>query len=453
MATTTASTIKNITNTITIGGNNSISGINGVFYSAKMYNKALTDEEIKQNHKYILNKKRVEVGDLPIININGDISGVLADSTSTVSVTALVSMNGTSNDFNNKYAKIKIQGNSSASYPKKNLSIKLYDDELCTIKFKTILKDGWINTNKYHVKANFVDPSQARNIVCVQNIKKGWKEQLPGDALGVIDGFLVKVYNNDKYLGLYTINLSQEAKLFGVDETNPAQRVLRAEQNIPNSVCSFRTLDNISSYWEDRIEETNLDRTSLQTLIEWVMSCSGDTNKFKSECSQHFNINYLLDYYIWVYFLAGVDSLAKNMTMATYDGRIWYIIPYDMDATLGNNWNGNVEFISPSIACPSEYQCTDSLLFELTSAAFEEEIKNRYAELRRTRICEEGIIKDFKVFTKDINDLRFEDALPNSVHEEAAYNYNRNYNKSITPTTDWFKKRILYCDPIFDYTE
>ena len=453
MATTTASTIKNITNTITIGGNNSISGINGVFYSAKMYNKALTDEEIKQNHKYILNKKRVEIEDLPIININGDISGVLADSTSTVSATALVSINGTSNDFNNKYAKIKIQGNSSARYPKKNLSIKLYDDELCTIKFKTILKDGWINTNKYHVKANFVDPSQARNIVCVQNIKKGWKEQLPGDALGVIDGFLVKVYNNDKYLGLYTINLSQEAKLFGVDETNPAQRVLRAEQNIPNSVCSFRALDNISIYWEDRIEETNLDRTSLQTLIEWVMSCSGDTNKFKSECSQHFNINHLLDYYIWVYFLAGVDSLAKNMTMATYDGRIWYIIPYDMDATLGNNWNGKVNFISPSIACPSEYQCTDSLLFELTSAAFEEEIKNRYAELRKTRICEEGIIKDFKVFTKDINDLRFEDALPNSVHEEAAYNLNRNYNKSITPTTDWFKKRILYCDPIFDYTE
>ena len=198
---------------------------------------------------------------------------------------------------------------------------------------------------------------------------------MPGNALGVIDGFLVKVYNNDKYLGLYTINLSQEAELFGIDKTNPAQRVLRAEQNIPNSVCSFRTLNNISSYWEDRIEETNLDRTSLQTLIEWVMSCSGDTNKFKSECSQHFNINYLLDYYIWVYFLAGVDSLAKNMTMATYDGRIWYIIPYDMDATLGNNWNGVVKFISPSIACPSEYQCTDSLLFELTSAAFEEEIK------------------------------------------------------------------------------
>ena len=145
--------------------------------------------------------------------------------------------------------------------------------------------------------------------------------------------------------------------------------------------------------------------------------------------------------------------MAKNMTMATYDGRIWYIIPYDMDATLGNNWNGVAKFLSPSIACPSEYLCKDSLLFELTSTAFEEEIKNRYAELRRTRICEEGIIKDFKVFTKDINDLRFEDALPNSVHEEAAYNPNRNYNKSITPTTDWFKKRILYCDPIFDYTE
>ena len=39
------------------------------------------------------------------------------------------------------------------------------------------------------------------------------------------------------------------------------------------------------------------------------------------------------------------------------------------------------------------------------------------------------------------------------VNKAAAYNDNRNYNKSITPTTDWFKKRILYCDPIFNYTE
>ena len=203
--------------------------------------------------------------------------------------------------------------------------------------------------------------------------------------------------------------------------------------------------------WEDRIDDTNTDRKQMEVLIQWVMDCKNNTTKFKNECSQHFNINYLLDYYIWVYFNAGTDSLAKNMTIVTYDGAIWYCIPYDMDGVLGNRWSGHS--ISSSLACPSEYECKDSLLWELVSTAFVDEIKARYAELRQTHICENGIIKNFRDFTNDIDDLRFNDAVPNGVLSDLTYSDFRNYNKNYTATRNWILERIAYCDTQFGYSQ
>ena len=316
------------------------------------------------------------------------------------------------------------------------------------------MKDGWLSGNSYHFKANFVDPSQARNIVSVQTIKSAWKEPLPVECPAVVDGFPIHIYNNDTYLGLYTWNTKQDDKMFGIDELNSNHRVMRCENNNAGSSCSFRKLASTAiGDWEDRIDDTNTDRTQLDVLIQWVMDCQNDTTKFKNECSQHFNINYLLDYYIWVYFNAGTDSLAKNMTIVTYDGNIWYCIPYDMDGTLGNRWNGQAAALSSSLACPSEYECKDSLLWELVSTAFVDEIKARYAELRQTHICENGIIKNFRDFTNDIDDLRFDDAVPNGVLSNLTYDSYRNYNKNYSATRNWILERIAYCDTQFGYSE
>ena len=327
----------------------------------------------------------------------------------------------------------------------------MFNDELMTEKYKVAMKDGWVSTNNYHLKANYVDPSQARNIVSVQTIKSAWKEPLPVECPAVVDGFPIKIYNNDTYLGLYTLNTKQDDKMFGINELNPNHRVLRCENNNVGSSCSFRKLSD-ENEWEDRIDDTNKDRIHLNRLIQWVMDCENNPTKFKDECNQHFNIHYLLDYYIWVYFIAGTDSLAKNMTLVTYDSNIWYCIPYDMDGTLGNKWDGAKNMLSSSLACPSEYECKDSLLWKLVASAFDTEIKARYAELRKTHICENGIIKNFKDFTNDIDDLRFDDAVPNGAVNDITYNTNRNYNKNYSATKAWILERITYCDTQFGYS-
>ena len=452
---TTVSTTPNPGTVYNIGiNNNKIDSPDATWYSSRFYNVALSDEDIIKNHKYIINKQRRTIKDIPIVRITGDISNVLSDKIGDQRANVQISFESEALSFYNKYATIGVQGNSSLQYDKKNFKIKMFDDEAMTIKYKAKMKDGWLSGNSYHLKANFIDPSQARNIVSVQTIKSAWKEPLPVECPAVVDGFPIHIYNNDTYLGLYTWNTKQDDKMFGIDELNPNHRVMRCEKNEAGCSCSFRRLASAQvADWEDRIDDTNTDRTQLDVLIQWVMDCKNDTTKFKNECSQHFNINYLLDYYIWVYFNAGTDSLAKNMTIVTYDGNIWYCIPYDMDGTLGNKWNGQLDILTSSLACPSEYECKDSLLWELVSAAFVDEIKARYAELRQTHICENGIIKNFRDFTNDIEDLRFDDAVPNGVLSDLTYNGNRHYNKNYSATRNWILERIAYCDTQFGYSE
>ena len=100
------------------------------------------------------------------------------------------------------YAEIKVQGNSSLAYEKKNYTIKLYSDSEC--KDKLLLDLGWGKENKYCLKANWVDRTQARNVVTA-NLAAQAQEQygilLQAPNHGLTDGVPVEIYSNGQFLG------------------------------------------------------------------------------------------------------------------------------------------------------------------------------------------------------------------------------------------------------------
>ena len=65
------------------------------------------------------------------------------------------------------YIEIKCQGTSSMSYPKKNFTIKLFEDDSRTIKKKIAFRN-WGEQNKFCLKANWIDISHLRNVVSAQ---------------------------------------------------------------------------------------------------------------------------------------------------------------------------------------------------------------------------------------------------------------------------------------------
>lgn len=251
------------------------------------------------------------------------------------------------------YVKIKCQGNSSMSYPKKNFTVTLYTDEARKEKKKVAFElFGGKGMSKYVLKANYMDHLHARNIVSARL----WSEvvasrsdynTLPAEMQespcnGAVDGFPVLVYTNGEYQGVYTWNIGKDAELWGMSEDNPNHILLCAETNDngeeaqKDNPCNFRApWDGVDGYhWSVEVG-TNSDavKASLNALIACVMDTDDDT--FRAQIGEHLDVQAAIDYYIFAYAICGIDNLAKNMLLATYDGAKWIPGMYDMDSTWG----------------------------------------------------------------------------------------------------------------------
>ena len=251
------------------------------------------------------------------------------------------------------YTYIKLQGNSSLQYPKKNFTIKLYKNEARTIKANKEFKN-WGAHNNFVLKADYIDILHARNVVSAKLWSKVVQSRSDYDMLpdgiknspnnGVIDGFPVKVYINGEYCGLYCWTIPKCNWMVGMDSSNPNHALLSAEFNDNGDIayqynpCNFNALwDGNSDYFDVEIgtNDTTLV-SSLNRVISAVM------NSDKTTFEQVLDIQGAIDYFIFQTVILGTDGLAKNMLLATYDMTKWYLCPYDMDATFDLDWNGHI---------------------------------------------------------------------------------------------------------------
>lgn len=368
----------------------------------------------------LIDKFNITTGNnIPEVYLTGDISTM--SKAHPVDLTITVRING----FEwTGTSTTKWQGNSSLAYDKKNFTIKLYEDSTKANKQK-INFNGWGKQNKFVLKANYIDHSHARNIISA----KIWSEivksrndynSLPQELRNspnncAINGFPVKITINNVYQGLYTWNIPKDAWMFNMDDTNPHHAVLCAEVNNNGNAttitsCQFRKAAEINeSDWSLEIPDT-LDsniKTSFNNLINFIVN-SSDT-QFKFGISEYLDIQSAIDYYIYAYFGAFIDSLGKNLIMMTYDGKKWMCSMYDMDSTWGLFFTGS-QIIDNNIQCPEKYQETNSLLWQRIEKCFAKELKERYTKLRTTILNKEHITKLFSEFMSIIgNELYAKD--------------------------------------------
>lgn len=336
-----------------------------------------------------------------------------------------VAMSYKSDSINwNGVANIKWQGSSSLSYDKKNFTIKLYEDDTKAVKQKVNM-NNWGNQNKFCLKANYIDHSHARNIISA----KIWSEivssrsdysTLPQELREspnncAIDGFPVKVTVNGVYQGIYTWNIPKDAWMFNMDDTNPNHAVLCAEinnngNNNLSNACEFRENANINGAdWS--LEIPDILNNNIKVSFNELINCIKNTtdNQFIYNIEKYLDIQSAIDYYIFQYYICGLDGLAKNLIMMTYDGIKWLCSSYDMDSTFGLYFDGS-KFVNSNYQCPEQYQETNSLLWQRIEKCFAKQLKERYTKLRTNILSVEHITKLFNDFMSIIgNELYAKD--------------------------------------------
>ncbi|WP_294549500.1 CotH kinase family protein [uncultured Bacteroides sp.] len=294
-------------------------------------------------------------------------------------------------DFVAKNIGLRIQGTSSTTYPRKNYRLyfsrsEKYGSELWVNgvlqqdadgnnTFLYSFKPGARPIDIFCLKADFSDSSSTHNTGAVRIVNDIWKRcgwlTPPQTAytgnydvrIGV-DGFPIDLfYDNDgsgvnTYLGKYNFNneKSGSAIVYGFEgiEGYNDEGTLNGQRNkcicvefLNNSeaLCLFGT-SNLSNFddalefrfkadttWADAHED---DKAAVTRLWNWIDSCKGNPTKFLNEYREYFGNDSPFAWYLITDYFMAVDNRAKNMMLATWDGKIWYFLPYDMDTILGS---------------------------------------------------------------------------------------------------------------------
>ena len=333
-----------------------------------------------------------------------------------------------------KYATLKIQGSSSSTYPKKNYTIKFFEDEACTDKFKVDF--GWGRQNKYVLKANWTDKTHSRNIVTahiaaqVQD-KYNLFQNTPNN--GLIDGFPVEVYLNNEFHGLYTLNIPKDDWLYGMDDNNPNHIIMVGEKY--STATTFKEV-NIDG-WNNQLDDNSPTvQQKMLRLINFVVNSTDQ--EFKENIEDYINLDATLNYYVLCHTLNIADNNAKNLIFVTYDGKIWYPTLYDLDTTFGSYYHGLELY-------PTDYslQMNHNRLFERLSILFKKEIEQRYKELRQNILLEENIINEIdKVYLQ----------IEPSLFEKEQQKWGQLPGYELTQLKEYIHERLPYVDKMMNYT-
>lgn len=332
------------------------------------------------------------------------ISGTLPTSKDDGKVKVQVTYASKTSKFS-EYATLKVQGNTSVNFPKKNFNITFFSDATCKTKSKHNFK-GWGKQNKFTLKANWIDITHARNIVSArlwtdvvksrsdyQTLPSGLKQS---PNLSVIDGFVVKVYANGVYQGRYTLNMPKDKWMFNMDDELDTNAVLYSE----GFKCLFKDEQQIAidgTDWTDEIHEDVVPASVVSKFNAFYNFAATATDaNFKANISNYVDLQSLIDYYIFGFVNCGYDSFGKNQVFLYYDNGVYYASVYDLDTTWGLYWNG--ESLLAYDYAESEYIIPRHGLYTRLKKLYPEQIKARYNELRNGALSAANIIHRFEEF-------------------------------------------------------
>lgn len=366
---------------------------------------------------------------IPRVDIIGSLSGIGKDRP----VTVELKYDG-EKQFHKK-AKLEWQGNSSIGYSKKNYSVDLLELDGVT-KCKMTFRN-WVSTDSFHLKANWIDSTHARNVLNARWAKKMFDVTYPTGGRCVIDGFPVEVYLNDQFQGIYTWNLKQGKDLFQMDKSNPNHLMYRSEDHSGAGSFANLTTSEVNRVWQNRIPKQITDHTKLIRMIQWVGTASND--EFKANISQYLDLTSCINYYVMMDLMFLPDNRCKNMTLATWDGLVWYPIFYDLDTSWGLYWDGASTYPA------TKELLTGSKLWDKLVANFGDEIKARYIEVRKSIFTKTNIINEFEAFAKEIGEDNYK-------KDQTKWTGIPSKNYGIPFIKNWINERFAYLDKKYGVT-
>lgn len=372
--------------------------------------------------------------------------------------------------FELKYCKVYWQGTSSLDYIRKNYNLELYDDDLREFYYSPY--PNAVQEYLFCLKCDYMESSHARNVGIGNLINKYWyisknPAQLKNDMVqNAVQGFPMLLYVNDEFMGVYNFNTDRYSNAsFGYtgdeclayevsansDTTAGAFFQYDATKHEGNELDYYKT-DFMCLYPPTR-RAGNDTMDEIKALVTFVDKSSDEEFVTNINNNLYFNKEYLLRYLIYCLVMGAVDSLGKNMKLATWDmGKTWYPQIYDCDTTMGLD-NSGMLFYGTNIKIQAGvYNTSSSRLWSRLMELMWADIQAEYTKMRNTTLTLENLYECI------INNQM--DCIPatyyNSDCETKYLQFKASFLDALhgqgkQQVTEWLRARLLYMDTYMEY--
>lgn len=398
------------------------------------------------------------------VQLVGDMSGIGKD----LPVEMIMSYKDEYGTSFSKPVSIEWQGNTSLSDPKKGYSFDLLNLDGSEFKVKF---GNWVQLESYHLKSNYSDVLGVRNIVIARvahecMLTRPYQTAFPWSkpfdfeapvedskdtgARGCIDGFAIELFINGDSQGLYSWNLSRKRQNYNMDKDEILQILASAEDANAFPLNPPYFTPSSWDFKNPKFDEIPPEVTDAMTRLLTFIQTSTQA-EFNTDVSQYLDLDYLIDYYILSLVFLLYDNKTKNFVFASYDGLIFFPVLYDMDRSIGLRHDppNYINIIPPSDWSDIYDPVWDKqLLFVRLRDGFLNEVKIRYAELRKKILNYDHLLPMFKnmsdSYTFELYEKDIELWGGNSEHRGAG--------TSLGQVMSYIQGRLDLLDPQMDYT-
>lgn len=351
---------------------------------------------------------------LPVIQLSGDVNGM---SGSQYKLLSFKLIDGTRTVSG--YANTKWQGDSSLSYPKKAYRIKTFEDEAMTKKLSFKPNPEWGAGSKWNLKAYYTDSLLGRDAVnakiggAIWATEKSIPQQLIGtNNFGFIDGFPILVYVNGEFNGVYSFNIPKGDYGSGVTAIEGAKYTDATKYTkLPEGGVKLDGTDFDMVAPDEASDEI---KKQINDLITFVSTSSDDD--FKAKLNDYLDKESAIDYWIFCHLIDDGDAWGKNQQLLTYDGKRFFIHPYDLDVSYGNQYDGSLTGGHDNLLMP------DNLLFKRLATLFATDIKKRYAELR-SWLTPTYVLDQYRHWVSAVGEDNYEKEYQKWGNDKSDFNY------------------------------
>jgi hypothetical protein len=372
------------------------------------------------------------------------------------------------------YGEVKVQGSSTARWPKKNWALKFYADEERSERLLLKIGDS-VASDKWIAKAEWVDPTmlrtglsyslwetmvKSRNDFPQYEVDNAWLgkdnmiEGVQTGAQGFPKSHPIHIKVNDEHYGISILLLGHDPRNFNINENNTKHIYL--EFDARGGYTSSKTWDKFSAegigkwidgYYPENDDLNEEQKASIDALGDLI---NGSQGNFEEKFYKYLDKTNMIDMLLFMEAIYDNDSIAQDIEMVTYDLEKWYMLPWDKDTTFGMSWNesGVIKDSETKLLIDYKLESSDQKPWYKTYHAFTPEVEARYAQLRNEDIFSaNGLYKMSGDITKKI---------PKEMWVAEKLRWEKDERPSLDETSTsqvifWFEERLEMLDDHFNY--